>query len=184
MNINRILFTGNLTADPQLVQAGKGKLVNASLANNQFYTDGDEERQQITTFIDLKIWGNAAENFSKFARQGQEIFVEGELRQDRWEDDRATSAQKCSSRCCPGSLRSVRQRNRPRPIVRGEVAVISSSFFPGLRPCRTPRGFKIDNRRLQWRKLHFPLRFSDRFYYASPQRLFARVSLKKISRSV
>lgn len=94
MNINRILFTGNLTADPQLVQAGKGKLVNASLANNQFYTDGDEERQQITTFVDLKIWGNAAENFSKFARQGQEIFVEGELRQDRWEDDRGNKRSK------------------------------------------------------------------------------------------
>jgi single-strand DNA-binding protein len=94
MNINRILFTGNLTADPELVQAGKGKLVNASLANNQFYTDGDEERQQITTFIDLKIWGNAAENFSKFARQGQEIFVEGELRQDRWEDDRGNKRSK------------------------------------------------------------------------------------------
>jgi hypothetical protein len=29
----------------------------------------------------------AAENFAKLARRGQEIFVEGSLRQDRWEDD-------------------------------------------------------------------------------------------------
>jgi single-strand DNA-binding protein len=85
MNINRILLSGNLTADPELLQAGKSKVVNARLANNQFFTDGGEERQQITTFVDLKVWGTAAENFSKFARQGQEIFIEGELRQDRWE---------------------------------------------------------------------------------------------------
>jgi len=94
MNLNRVLFSGNLTADPELVQAGKGKVVNASLANNQFYTDGDEERQQITTFLDLKVWGTAAENFAKFARQGQEIVVEGELRQDRWEDDRGNKRAK------------------------------------------------------------------------------------------
>ena len=94
MNINRILLSGNLTADPELVQAGKSKVVNARLANNQFYTDGGEERQQITTFVDLKVWGTAAENFSKFARQGQEIFIEGELRQDRWEDDRGNKRSK------------------------------------------------------------------------------------------
>ena len=94
MNINRILLSGNLTADPELVQAGKSKVVNVRLANNQFYTDGGEERQQITTFVDLKVWGTAAENFSKYARQGQEIFIEGELRQDRWEDDRGNKRSK------------------------------------------------------------------------------------------
>ncbi|MGA8656692.1 MAG: single-stranded DNA-binding protein [Chthoniobacterales bacterium] len=87
MNINRILFTGNLTADPELAQAGKIKVVNAALAGNECYYDQQEERQQITTFVDLKIWGAAAENFAKLARRGREIFVEGSLRQDRWEDD-------------------------------------------------------------------------------------------------
>ena len=70
MNINRILFTGNLTADPELAQAGKTKVVNAALAGNEFYHDQqEEERQQITTFVDLKIWGAAAENFAKLARR-------------------------------------------------------------------------------------------------------------------
>ena len=87
MNINRILFTGNLTADPELVDVGQTKVVNAALAGNEFYYDENEERQQVTTFVDLKIWGAAAENFARLARRGQEIFVEGSLRQDRWEDD-------------------------------------------------------------------------------------------------
>jgi single-stranded DNA-binding protein len=62
MNINRILFAGNLTADPEVVDAGKTKVVNASLAANEFYYDQEEERQQVTTFLDVKIWGASAEN--------------------------------------------------------------------------------------------------------------------------
>ncbi len=57
MNINRVLLIGNLTADPELFEAGKSKIVNASLASHQFYENGQEERQEVTTFVDLKIWG-------------------------------------------------------------------------------------------------------------------------------
>jgi len=70
-----------------VVDAGQTKVVNAALAGNEFYYDENEERQQVTTFVDLKIWGAAAENFARLAQRGQEIFVEGSLRQDRWEDD-------------------------------------------------------------------------------------------------
>jgi single-stranded DNA-binding protein len=60
MVINRIFFTGNLTADPELVDLGKNKVVNGTLANNEFYTDESNERQQVTTYLDIKIWGTPA----------------------------------------------------------------------------------------------------------------------------
>jgi single-strand DNA-binding protein len=94
MNINRVLLAGNLTADPEIVEAGKTRVVNASLANHQYYDNGTEEKQQLTNYIDLKLWGNSAENFAKLARRGQEIFVEGSLRQDRWEDDQGKKRSK------------------------------------------------------------------------------------------
>jgi single-strand DNA-binding protein len=94
MNINRVLLIGNLTIDPELFDAGKTKIANAALATHQFFENGQEERQQVTTFIDLKIWGASAENFAKFARRGQEILVEGSLRQDRWEDDQGNKRSK------------------------------------------------------------------------------------------
>ena len=98
MIINRIFFTGNLTADPQLIEVGKSKVVNGSLANNEYYTDESNERQQITTFLDIKIWGAPAENFAKLAKQGQEFFVEGTVRQDRWEDDQGNKRSKTDIR--------------------------------------------------------------------------------------
>jgi single-strand DNA-binding protein len=94
MNINRVLLVGNLTADPQVVEAGKTKVVNVSVASHQYYENATEETQEVTTYVDLKIWGPSAENFAKFARRGREILVEGSLRQDRWEDDQGKKRSK------------------------------------------------------------------------------------------
>jgi single-strand DNA-binding protein len=94
MNINRVLLIGNLTVQPELVEVGKTKIVNASLAHHQFFENGQEERQEVTTFVEIKIWGVSAENFVKHARRGQEILVEGALRQDRWEDDQGNKRSK------------------------------------------------------------------------------------------
>jgi single-strand DNA-binding protein len=94
MTINRVLLIGNLTGDPELIEAGKSKIVKATLANHQFFENGQEERQEMTTFVDIKIWGSSAENFAKLARRGQEILVEGSLRQDRWEDDQGNKRAK------------------------------------------------------------------------------------------
>jgi single-strand DNA-binding protein len=94
MNLNRVLMIGNLTNDPELIEAGKTKVINTLLANHYFYENGEEERQQMTTFVELKIWGVSAENFAKFARRGQEILVEGSLRQDRWEDQQGNKRSK------------------------------------------------------------------------------------------
>jgi single-strand DNA-binding protein len=87
MNLNKALFVGNLTSDPELVYTPKGTaVVNAALGVNEFYTPEDGERQQITTFIDIKVWGPSAENFAKLAKKGQEILIDGCIRQDNWED--------------------------------------------------------------------------------------------------
>jgi single-strand DNA-binding protein len=94
MTLNRVLLIGNLTADPEVFEAGKTKVVNSSLANHHFYENGQEERQEVTTFVELKIWGTSAENFAKLVRRGQEILVEGVLRQDRWEDDQGNKRTK------------------------------------------------------------------------------------------
>jgi single-strand DNA-binding protein len=88
MNINRIIITGNLVANPTLRNTDSGTPVaSATIANNEFYNDGDGERQQLTTFVDVTVWGKPAENFSKLAKKGQEIVIEGQLRRNDWESE-------------------------------------------------------------------------------------------------
>src|SRR4029077_2996925 len=65
MNINRIIISGNLVANPILRETNSGTPVaSATIANNEFFNDGEGERQQITTFVDVTVWGKSAENFA------------------------------------------------------------------------------------------------------------------------
>ena len=87
MNLNKILITGNVTADPELRYTPNSKAVlSASLANNEYYTDAQGQEQKVTTFVNLEVWGKPAENFSKLVKKGQELFAEGKLRMDEWTD--------------------------------------------------------------------------------------------------
>src|ERR1700746_2474130 len=88
MNINRIIISGNLVADPTLRETNSGTPVaSATIANNEFFNDGDGERQQITTFVDVTVWGKSGESFASLAKKGQEVIIEGQLRRNDWEDE-------------------------------------------------------------------------------------------------
>ena len=34
----------------------------------------------------MRVWGASGENFAKLAQKGQEILIDGSIRQDSWED--------------------------------------------------------------------------------------------------
>lgn len=86
MNLNDVKIVGNVVRDPEIRYTPKGAPVaNISLGINEIYTSDDEKRK-VTTFVDVQAWGPSAENLAKLVHKGQEIFVEGTLRQDQWED--------------------------------------------------------------------------------------------------
>src|SRR3984893_13877843 len=97
MNINRIIISGNLVADPTLRETNSGTPVaSATIANNEFFNDGDGERQQVTTFVDVTVWGTAGEIFASLVKKGQEVISEGQLRRNDWESE---DGQKHSKHC-------------------------------------------------------------------------------------
>src|SRR5258708_20457067 len=83
MNINRIIISGNLVANPTLRETNaRTPVASATIANNEFFNDGEGERQQITTFVDVTVWGKSAENFPSLAKKGQEVIIKGQLRRN------------------------------------------------------------------------------------------------------
>ena len=87
MNINKLLLTGNLVADPELTETKNGKsLVKVALANNDSFLTESGDRETLTSFVDLQRWGKSAEALAKNAKKGQELFIEGQVRQERWTD--------------------------------------------------------------------------------------------------
>jgi single-strand DNA-binding protein len=80
MNIHRVIISGNLIADPTLRETNSGTPVaSATIANNEFFNDGDGERQQVTTFADVTVCGKSGESFASLAKKGQEVIIEGQL---------------------------------------------------------------------------------------------------------
>jgi single-strand DNA-binding protein len=88
MNINHIIISGNLVANPSLRETNAGTAVaTATIANNEFFSDGQGERRQVTTFVDVTVWGKSGENFASLAKKGQEVVIEGQLRRNDWDSE-------------------------------------------------------------------------------------------------
>lgn len=98
-NFNKTFLMGRLTADPELrTLSNGGKLATFTIATSKgIKRDGKWVDE--TSFIDCKIFnrgesGKQADNIVKYFRKGSLIFVEGELRQERWETNNSEKRSK------------------------------------------------------------------------------------------
>jgi single-strand DNA-binding protein len=84
--MNKCLFTGRLTYDPELKTTTTNKSVASfSIAINEGKNSNGED---LVTFVNCEAW-EATANFvtnPQYFKKGKPIEVEGRLRQDRWED--------------------------------------------------------------------------------------------------
>lgn len=85
MALNRIILQGRLTKDPELRFTPAGKAVGSfSLAVDRDFKGKDGEKG--ADFIEIIVWGNAAEFVSKHFAKGQAALVEGRLQVRDWID--------------------------------------------------------------------------------------------------
>lgn len=85
-SLNKVELTGNLTADPVIRNTGEGTSVtNFTIAHNRTFKTKNGESNSEASFIDVELWGKQAEIFCQHMKKGRAVFVEGRLRQDRWQ---------------------------------------------------------------------------------------------------
>jgi len=86
-DINRVVLVGRLTRDAELSYTNTGfALTKFSIAINRRKKSGDQWVDE-ANFFDVVIWGKRGEALNQYLTRGQQIAVEGELRQERWEKD-------------------------------------------------------------------------------------------------
>ena len=91
-NLNKALFIGRLTRDPELRYTQGGQAVcSFGLAVNREYKTQDGQKNTETFFIDVETWGSRAEIMHKYLNKGSQIFIEGRLKTDSWEKDGKTN---------------------------------------------------------------------------------------------
>jgi single-strand DNA-binding protein len=87
MNLNEVKIVGNLTREPELCHTSQGtSIVDISLGVNESYTNSEGKKHDVTTFVEVQIWGKSAEAVAKHAKKGEQLFVSGPLRQSTWKD--------------------------------------------------------------------------------------------------
>ena len=90
--MNRVVLVGRLTRDPELRRTGNG----AAVASFTVAVDNrmkDANGNKTTSFIPCTVWGQSAENVSRFTRKGSLVGIEGRLNQRSYEtkDNRKVS---------------------------------------------------------------------------------------------
>jgi single-strand DNA-binding protein len=86
-NLNKVLLIGNLTRDPELRYTPQGSAIcDLGLAINRQYTTNDGVKKEEVCFVDITAWGRQAETCNRFVKKGSQIFVEGRLKLDSWQD--------------------------------------------------------------------------------------------------
>ena len=88
MNVNKAIIVGNITADPELKALPSGVSVcNFSMATNEHYKDKEGNKQSSVEFHDFVAFGNLGENIARYMSKGSQIYIEGKIQKDKWEDE-------------------------------------------------------------------------------------------------
>lgn len=87
MNLNKAQIIGRVTRDPEVKALPSGtQACSFSLASNHVYNDRDGKKQEETEFHNCVAFGKTAETIGQYVEKGQELYVEGRLKTQSWED--------------------------------------------------------------------------------------------------
>jgi single-strand DNA-binding protein len=86
-DLNRVVLIGRLTRDAEtkFIQSGQA-VCKFSVAVNRKRKVGDQWEDE-ASFFDAVLWGRQAETLGQYLVKGKQIAIDGELKQDRWEQD-------------------------------------------------------------------------------------------------
>jgi len=86
-DINNVVLVGRLTRDAELKYTAGGQAVcKFSVAVNRRKKNGDQWEDE-ANYFDVVLWGRQGESLNQYLVKGKSVGVQGELRQDRWQQD-------------------------------------------------------------------------------------------------
>ena len=86
-NINRVVMTGNLTADPELRSLPSGNVgVQLRVACNTRRKNGSTgEWEDKPNYFNVTVWGAQGENAARYLSKGRPVAIDGRLEWREWE---------------------------------------------------------------------------------------------------
>jgi single-strand DNA-binding protein len=86
-DVNHVILIGRCSRDAVLKYTSGGMAIaNLSLAVNRRVKKGEQWTEEVS-FFESVLFGKTAEGLKPYLLKGKQIAVEGELRQERWQQD-------------------------------------------------------------------------------------------------
>ncbi len=86
--INKVIIVGNLGQDPDTRYMPSGAAVtNFTVATNESWKDKETgEQKDRTEWHKITMFGRLAEVSAEYLRKGSQVYIEGKLRTEKWQD--------------------------------------------------------------------------------------------------
>jgi single-strand DNA-binding protein len=86
--VNKVILIGNLGKDPEVRYTQGGQAVaNLRIATSRSWTDKQSgQRKEETEWHDVEVWGKQAEQCGEYLAKGRQVYIEGRLKTDKWQD--------------------------------------------------------------------------------------------------
>jgi len=85
--INKVILIGNLGRDPEMRSTKSGAAVaNLSLATSRRWKDKNGDAQEQTEWHNIVCFGRQAEIAGQYLTRGRQVYVEGRLQTQSWQD--------------------------------------------------------------------------------------------------
>ena len=85
--LNKAMLIGNLGRDPELRSTpnGRSRLL-LSLATTEVYFDQNKQKQEVTHWHNVVLWGPRAEALHKLLTKGSRLYIEGRIETRSYDD--------------------------------------------------------------------------------------------------
>lgn len=87
MSVNKCIFIGNLTADPEIRTMPNGEQVaNFTIALNERYKAKDGNVVENVEYVRIVLYRRLAEIAGQYLHKGSQVYIEGRLKTRKWQD--------------------------------------------------------------------------------------------------
>lgn len=88
MSLNKCLFIGNLTADPEIRTMPNGdQVANFTIALNERYKAKDGNVVENVEYVRIVLYRRLAEVAGQYLHKGSQVYIEGRLKTRKWQDN-------------------------------------------------------------------------------------------------
>ena len=86
--VNKVILIGNLGDDPEVrYTSGGAAVANIRMATSESWKDKESgEKQERTEWHKVVFFGRLAEIVAEYLKKGSQVYVEGSLRTNKWQD--------------------------------------------------------------------------------------------------